>query len=399
MQPKEQHPRVGIFTKSTDLAGQLRDAIPSALARTENLENSDGALCDGIVLALVDYVSHDANTVLRRLSESAVHTVLVLRESDANSSLSQLIESGVVDDVLLLPLRPIEVVSKVRHALHLSQLSQIVTANSDLKSLIDKFEEDLRTARAIQRSLIPEKFPEVNGMKVMHKYLSGLKSGGDYIDFFEFEDKGHVGVLLSDSTGYGVSSAFMSVMLKLAIRLSRDEARSPSATVSKIFEELQVTMKPREDLSLFYGIINRKTFEMKYTSCGSVRFVHQVFGENKVAGSESSEGGAAIELHDRSLVAVPPFRKDNPVVLKDHSVDLNPKDRLTFFTDGFGENFQGGHDLETVFKKTYGDDPIELINELTFRVKKKLESGDDMPAQDCSVLILDVEKRLMRLAK
>src|SRR3989344_1967674 len=92
--------------------------------------------------------------------------------------------------------------------------------NEDVKELVRKFEEDVGRARSIQQALIPQRFSQVHGLKVMHKYLSGLKSGGDYLDFFEFEDKTHIGILMSDSSGYGLSSAFLSVILRIAMKLT-----------------------------------------------------------------------------------------------------------------------------------------------------------------------------------
>jgi len=44
-------------------------------------------------------------------------------------------------------------------------------ANAELLAIIAKIEEDLRLAQSIQRRLIPEKFDQVPGMKVMHRYL------------------------------------------------------------------------------------------------------------------------------------------------------------------------------------------------------------------------------------
>jgi sigma-B regulation protein RsbU (phosphoserine phosphatase) len=233
--------------------------------------------------------------------------------------------------------------------------------------------------------LIPEKFPEVHGLSVTHKYLSGMKSGGDYLDFFEFNDKNHVGILMSDSSGYGLSSAFMSVILHLAMKLSKDEARSPAATVMKIFEELSMTMKPKENLSIFLGILNRKTFELTYTSAGNIRFFHQ----------NDQKSGSFV---DRSS-SNDPLWKDKSVSVKDSQVLLQPGDRIVLFSDGFAEGFENDKAVVKACERASGQDAIEIVNDFTFRIKEKLTEEDDMPNQDCSVMIVDVEKRAMRLAK
>ncbi|MBI3544921.1 MAG: SpoIIE family protein phosphatase, partial [Deltaproteobacteria bacterium] len=329
--------KVAVFTKSAELFKPFKKTIGPAVG--EVVQAEDGEVPGGTALAFVDgKFADDLHPLLAALASRAVYTVLVDDEKSIGDGVPGLLSEGLVDDLLLTPIRAIEILGKVKHVSHLERVKEVAHVNNDLKSLIERFEEDIRTARAIQRSVIPEKFTPVQGFKVNHKYLSGLNSGGDYLDFFEFDDKTHVGILMSDSTGYGLSSAFMSVILKLAVKLSKDEFRSPSATVAKIFEELQITMKPKENLSIFYGILNRKTFELTYTSCGTVRFIHQgekSFTERTIAGE--------------ALV------KDGTVRLSDATLTLAPGDRLVVASDGFTETFsdEGRKGLERAFEKAY----------------------------------------------
>ena len=378
--------RVSVFTASSEIFNKVRSIIPKAVAEVQHVVQADSDFIPGTSLALVDGKWGGSESELHRLVEklaaNAIYTVLVDDEAHIQDSVPELLAQGLVDDLLLTPIRPIELLGKLKHVEHLMKVNELISVNSDVKTLIEKFEEDIRSARAIQRSLIPEKFPSVHGFKVSHKYLSGLKSGGDYLDFFEFEDKTHVGILMSDSSGYGLSSAFMSVILRLTLKLSKDQARSPSATVAAIFEELQLAMKPKENLSIFYGVLNRKTFELSYVSGGNIRFVRQ--DESRF---EEHVGEAE------------PLAKGQHFVLKDQKISLNPGERLVIMSDGFCETFENKKLLEAGLSKNYGEDGIALINDLCFRVKKTLESEDDMPAQDCSVMIIDIEKRAMRLAK
>ena len=380
--------KIAVYTTSESVFLGIQKHIPKMLGIVEWIKDSK-TIAHGASLAFVDGKWPAAlPRLFEELTADATYTVLVDDEKHVGEDIPHLLEQGIVDDLLLLPVRAIEVLGKLKHVEHLMHVHQLFSLNSGMKVLIEKFEEDLRCARAIQRTLIPEKFDPVHGLKVAHKYLSGLKSGGDYLDFFEFEDKNHVGILMSDSSGYGLSSAFMSVILRLAVKLSKEEARSPSQTIAKIFEELKITMKPTENLSLFFGILNRKTFNLNYCSVGSITFLHQ------------TPKGKSVETIDRtSKVAALSRASGNALQLKDQVVALSPEDRLVVFTDGFSENFANKTDLEKSLFKAFGDDPIEIINDLTFRVKKKFEDEDDMPEQDCSVMIVDVEKRVMRLAK
>lgn len=372
--------KIAVFTPSGGLFEKIRTLVPAALGTATHcskheFERDPQRSVSGILLALVDANWDGAaalQDLLESLSKNAVHTVLILEETRFQGELGAAVNDGlvrgVIDDVLLVPLRPLELLSKVKHAHYLSRVVEVSAANRDLKTILEKIEEDIRTTRAIQQALIPPKFAPVNGIRVTHKYLSGLKSGGDYLDFFEFEDKAHLGILMSDSSAYGLSSAFLSVMLKLAMKLSRDEARSPAKTISRIFEELQLTMKPGNQLSLFYGILNRRTFEMTYAGAGSVRCLLQ--GKPLALANMPMEKGLRPTLHD-------------------HRKTLHPGDRLLIHSDGFAE---------ALSNIKISDDAAELVGDLTYDVKSRL-APDDMPEQDCSVMVIDIERRAMRLAR
>ncbi|MEW6055631.1 MAG: SpoIIE family protein phosphatase [Bdellovibrionota bacterium] len=376
--------KIAVFTESSELFGRIRRIIPNELAEVRHILKADGQFIPpAIHIAIVDGAWPKFEQLIEALTAQAAYTILVEEEKRIGDHVPESLARGFVDDLLLVPIRPVELLSKIKHAAHLSRVHEVASVNVNLKQLIEKFEEDLRTTRAVQKTLIPEKFNAVHGLKVTHKYLSGLKSGGDYLDFFEFEDNMHVGILMSDSSGYGLSSAFMSVVLKLALKLSKEEARSPSATVKKIFEELQLTMKPTENLSLFYGILNRKTFELKYTSGGTIQFIHQ---------------GDAHKPRDLSSKTAA-FVKNVKPELRDQTIVLNPGDRMVLFSDGFAEAFEDKSRLNQIFDRSLKEEAIELINQFAFSIKSKFSSDDDMPNQDCSVMVIDVEKRMMRLAK
>lgn len=276
---------------------------------------------------------------------------------------------------------------KKKTAIELEQM--IRDLNDQVSDLAGKLAEDLNVARRIQKSVIPEKFPSVPGFNVRHKYLSGLKSGGDYIDFFEFDDKTHIGVIMSDSSGYGLSASFLSIMLKLSMKLSKDEAKSPGKTLQKIFEELKVTMKPKEELSIFYGIINRKTFKMRYTGFGNIHFVIHA---NKTEDQKEDVQVTDVSINPGQLKSV------SDVQFTDSEVMLHPGERLTFMSDGFFEAFDGGDFLIQAVKNYYHDDPMSFVNECTYQIKRAFSEEGDMPNQDCSVMVIDIEKRAMRLA-
>ena len=94
------------------------------------------------------------------------------------------------------------------------------STHKEIANLLEEISEDIQRAKKVQKAIIPEKFPKIQGIDVKHRYMSGMKSGSEYLDFFQFENAPYVGVLMSDCSAYGLSSAFVSVIVKLALRLS-----------------------------------------------------------------------------------------------------------------------------------------------------------------------------------
>lgn len=330
-------------------------------------------------LAFVDGAHKRREEVLRSLAEQGAFTVLVVKEGAGEAEAFAQGDRGDApwDDVLLLPLRAAELRSKIMHFGHLAHLSEVAAANTTLKSLIGKVEEDLRLARSLQKRFIPEKF-SVPGFKIHHKYLSGLKSGGDYFDVFEFDDRTHVGVFLSDSTGYGLSSALLSVMLRMAFRFGKGSPESPSRTLARIFDEVKTMMREGEELSIFYGLINKRTLEMRFAAAGDLRLY---------------VGGEAL------LKATPGLRRPDRFRGEDRDMVLVPGSRMALLTDGFAEALGGDAAVARTLRERAGEDPVEVVNDCAYAAKRALASHDEMPPQDCSLLVFDVEKTGMRLAK
>src|SRR5690606_2901262 len=109
---------------------------------------------------------------------------------------------------------------------------------------------------------------------VKSRYFAGLKSGGDHFDLAESTAGNRVSLLLSDSSSYGLSSAFLSTLMRLTMKLSRDEPRSSLDTVKIMYEEVVRTLKDSDHLSISYGVLSRKDYILKYLLLGSSGLFH-----------------------------------------------------------------------------------------------------------------------------
>jgi serine phosphatase RsbU (regulator of sigma subunit) len=80
-----------------------------------------------------------------------------------------------------------------------------------------RVQQDLDAARNIQRSLLPQKLPEISGYSVAFRSVTCYEVGGDYLDIVE-EPDGTLLMAVADVAGKGLASAIMSTSFRAAFR-------------------------------------------------------------------------------------------------------------------------------------------------------------------------------------
>jgi serine phosphatase RsbU (regulator of sigma subunit) len=73
-------------------------------------------------------------------------------------------------------------------------------------------EKELEMAGRVQRSLLPESFPALDGYRLSNLYQPCEAVGGDFYDFVQ--DREQTVILVSDVIGHGVQAALSTMLLK-----------------------------------------------------------------------------------------------------------------------------------------------------------------------------------------
>jgi len=261
--------------------------------------------------------------------------------------------------------------------------SEVGELHRSFNELLGALDEDVKLAERLQKARLPNRYPAVRGLQIRSRFLAGLK-GGDHFNLAESKDNSRISILMSDSSSYGLSSAFLSTLMRMTMKLSRDEARPASETVKLIADELMLGLKEKDRLAIFYGILNRKDFRFRYLHLGQSAFFH-------------ARKGKGFEIHashgDPLSIA-----NSDPSKFGEKEVILEPEDRIVLLSDGFIEACGGLVEAKTLLDPLRDKDSADLTNELVFRVKRKMVDPEDLPPQDCTSLIFDVDAKLLRLA-
>jgi len=85
---------------------------------------------------------------------------------------------------------------------------------------------DLEIAANIQRSLLPERLPELPGFRLAGYYRSARQVGGDYYDVLDTTD-GNLLLVVADVMGKGLPAAMFASIFRSLVRSRRDLAAQP----------------------------------------------------------------------------------------------------------------------------------------------------------------------------
>jgi serine phosphatase RsbU (regulator of sigma subunit) len=335
-------------------------------------------------IIFVDVAMKGFSEALSRLDRRGRAVFLILDERANAEDVPVSLMEEKVDDVLVFPFRRLEVLSKIRHYQQILMWDEVARLNASFSGLIEQLHDDLKLAERLQKNRLPARFPEIKGFRALSRYLAGMRSGGDHFDLADAADGGSLSLVLSDSSSYGLSSAVLSVLMRVAMKLSSGEARACLDTVKKIQEELMLVLGERDRLSLFYGVVSRKDYRMRYSNIGT---------------SCAFYAGPGAKFCELPSQGEPITRASGLISRGEAEIVLEPDGRLVLISDGFVEAVGGGVETTRLLDQFRTEEPADSLNELVFKVKAKLESADDMPAQDCTAIILDVNSRVLRLTR
>lgn len=265
---------------------------------------------------------------------------------------------------------------------------ELIQLNHNIEGLIEKLNGQLKIAHKIQEKLVPTEFPNIPGFEFSTKFQASYVSGGDYFDIFEIEDRFRFSILLSSCSGYGISSLFLSVLLKLTSHIETKKGAPPDKVFSMITKELIPQITDQDSANLFYAVINRRSYEMSYCH----------HGKNLVYLYKSQE---------KEIVELEPtgdaFTKGFKNKIKSETISLNPKDCLILITEGIMQvkNSKGVPlDVARVKKMVMENakkSPHQLRNEVFYQIQKW--SGGKELSKDVTVLVAEVKDRVLKLAK
>jgi len=213
-----------------------------------------------------------------------------------------------------------------------------------------RVQQDLGAAREIQRSLLPQSLPKIEGYSVGFRSVTCYEVGGDYLDIVEQPD-GSLLIAVADVAGKGLASAIVSMSFRSAFRAM--------AVTGMPLDELATRMNQ-------HHWAEGEEARRRYVTAIFLR-LHPEAGEVEVVnaghnpGFLVAPGGASYQFD----AAGTPLGLLPGMQYASEKRSFDPGARLLFYTDGLTEVFKGDEEFG----------PERLLNEFS---KCPPEKADDI---------------------
>ena len=131
--------------------------------------------------------------------------------------------------------------------------------------------KSLVLAAEVQRSLLPQESPEIQGLDIAGKIITCEEIGGDYFDFLSGTEcpGGPFGVVVGDVTGHGVDAALLMTTARAFLRMRASQCGSISQIVTEMNRHLaQDVLDTGRFMTLFYMTIDVERGDLRWVRAG-----------------------------------------------------------------------------------------------------------------------------------
>ena len=362
---------IGVAVLVVDVTDRRRneDALRASTARTAKLQQATAELAGALTVA-------DVRRAVREIGRSALgtpHAELLLDGEPGPS------HAGA--DALRLPLMVSG--SSIGH-LHLGWDGPVAAEDETfLAALAGQcaialersrlYERERSAASALQRSLLPDRLPEVPGVELAARFSPGspgAEVGGDWYDAFALPD-GRVVLVVGDVMGKGVQAAAGMGRLRSALRALAHADPLPEAVVQGLDRVFSATEGPDQIATLVYLLVHPQARRAAVAAAGHLPLVLRRAGRDP-------------ELVDAGGGSTP---LGWPEPRTQRTLELGPGDVLLGFTDGLVE--RRGADIDEGLSDLLGlaGDLRGSLDDLVERMGAALMAST-MGRDDATVLAL-----------
>ncbi|MEO0937464.1 MAG: fused response regulator/phosphatase [Pseudomonadota bacterium] len=304
-------------------------------------------VCDRVIpdIVLSDWMMPGMNGLefcdaFRRLPHEGYSYFILLTSKSEKGEIAQGLEAGA-DDFLTKPVDAHELRARIAAGERILNMQRelqdknrlITDTLSELQRVYDSVEHDLKQARDLQQSLVPERTRSFDVADLSLMLRPSGHVGGDLIGFFDAQP-GHLGIFAVDVSGHGISSALMTARVagylsaaapsqNLALRevAGGYVMRPPVEAIEAINTLVLSEMETEHYFTMLLADVDLQTGHVRIGQAGHP---HPVVQRATGAVEHVGDGGFPVGLMDG-------------VTFSEFELTLGPGDRLLMLSDGVVE--------------------------------------------------------------
>jgi sigma-B regulation protein RsbU (phosphoserine phosphatase) len=191
-----------------------------------------------------------------------------------------------------------------------------------------KLDDEMRQAGRVQRALLPEELPAIDGLDLGASYVTSSRAGGDYYQVLPLPE-GRWGLFLADVSGHGVGAAVGTVMLHTLLHSCPDRGAPPSRALAYLNHHLRTVAPEGMFATAIYGVYDPAGRRLTYAVAGHPL---PLLRRHRAVGEVERAGGLPLGVLKDATWA-------------ENEVTLRPGEALLLYTDGISEGMNAAGEM------------------------------------------------------
>lgn len=242
-----------------------------------------------------------------------------------------------------------------------------------------QIDEELKTVGELQKNLMPKPSLDMNGIAIRAMYLPNGRTGGDYYDFFPFNNN-QIFLLIADVSGHGFPAAFIMGITRSITHTLVAQKSSPGKVLSALSTTLMSCIRSGEFVTMFMGKLDLESKVLTYSSAGHPPPLYYSTQRNELTELELNRGLPLGILEKNHYEEV--------------CIKFDPGDRLLMYTDGIIEANNDKRDafglerLKEIMMQYKEAPPTDFLDMITVELENHLQRPLNVePSEDDVTLV------------
>lgn len=242
----------------------------------------------------------------------------------------------------------------------------------------NQLEAELQFLQNVQKALLPQQIPTIPGLEIAVFSRPAQIVGGDYFDFFQFQD-GAQGLAIADAMGHGVSASMLMTSMQTALRTLVPENNSPVEVLQRVNRLFLHNVNFPTFVTTYLGRFDPSTQVLTYCNAGHNPPLFYCSKTKEVTWLRPT--GAAIGLIEEYTPG------EGTITLSDGDIVLFYTDGVTEAVNSMDEQFDN-HRLELLVQQHAGISAQDLLR-IVWQALQEFTNGRPLD-DDTTILICKI---------